>query len=284
MKNKIRLDAALEQIAIRLRTCSETPELDAQLLLAHILNRPRSWLAAHPETLLDPEPVAALKRLARRLQAGEPLPYLLGEWEFFGLPFYVTPDVLIPRPETELLVERAIFWLNRKESAAEVLDIGTGSGCIAVALAVNVPQVRVTASDISSAALSIAHRNAERHRVADRVTFIQADLFPPSLSPRSCSLITANLPYIPTTTLRGLPIFGREPTLALDGGADGLALIRRLLEKAPSVLAPGGRILLEIEASQGEKAISLAKDVFEQADIRLHKDLAGLDRLVEIQA
>lgn len=278
--------SVLEELTSRLRTRSETPELDAQLLLARTLNRPRSWLAAHPEARLDPEPAAALEAFARRLEGGEPLPYILGEWEFYGLPFEVTPDVLIPRPETELLVERAIARLRRSNVSGQtfhVADVGTGSGCIAISLAVNVPEIQVTATDISAAALIVARRNAEKHRVADRLTFLQADLLPASSSPSSFFLIAANLPYIPTSTLRHLPIFNREPTLALDGGADGLTLIRRLLAKAPALLAPGGALLLEIEASQGAAALSLARDTFENAEIHLHRDLSGHDRLLEVQ-
>lgn len=282
------IGSTLNGLARRLRARSETPELDAQLLLARTLNRPRSWLAAHPEARLDPEPAAALEALVRRLEDGEPLPYLLGEWEFYGLPFVVTPAVLIPRPETELLVERALSWLRKQAIPSFVLDVGTGSGCIAIALAVHAPEIRVTATDISAAALAVAQRNADRHGVAGHITFLEADLFPDSLSPSSSlpssfSLIAANLPYIPTATLHGLPIFGREPILALDGGGDGLTLIRRLLAKAPTRLAPGGVMLLEIEASQGAAALSLARQVFRQAEIHLHRDLVGHDRLLEIQ-
>ncbi len=278
--------STLKELASRLRTHSETPELDAQLLLARTLNRPRSWLAAHPEARLDPEPAAALEAFARRLEGGEPLPYILGKWEFYSLSFEVTPDVLIPRPETELLVERAIAWARRSNVAGQafhVADVGTGSGCIAVSLAVNVPEIQVTATDISAAALTVAQRNAEKHGVAGRITFLKADLFPDPLSPSPFSLITANLPYIPTSVLHRLPIFGREPTLALDGGEDGLALIRRLLEKAPRLLAPGGLLLLEIEASQGAAALSLARGAFEKAEIHLHQDLSGRDRLLEVR-
>lgn len=273
--------AALQSAADRLRPCSDTPELDAQVLLANILGKPRSWLAAHPEARLDREPAAALEAGLQRLEGGEPLPYVLGEWEFFGLAFAVTPDVLIPRPETELLVERALAWLRDREQRTQVLDVGAGSGCIAISLAVNAPKIQVTAADISSAALAVARRNAQTHGVADRIAFVEADLFPES--PPSFSLVLANLPYIPTSTLRGLPLFGREPTLALDGGADGLALIRRLLAQAPARLAPGGAMLIEIEASQGSAALAMAREKFPGAALRLHPDLAGRDRLLEIQ-
>ncbi|MEW6094647.1 MAG: peptide chain release factor N(5)-glutamine methyltransferase [Chloroflexota bacterium] len=307
------LSACLEELSRRLRPLSDTPDLDAQVLLARSLNRSRAWLAAHPEARLDPKPAAALEASVQRLERGEPLPYVLGEWEFFGLAFEVTPDVLIPRPETELLVERAIFWLRHRptlkrrateaksaeaDSLPRVLDIGTGCGCIAISLAVNVPGIQVTATDISPAALEVARRNAVKQHVAEQIIFLEADLIPESdrgpltadrevLStvhgPRSYDLIAANLPYIPTQTLRTLPVYTREPPLALDGGADGLDLIRRLLAKAPALLAPGGLMLLEIEASQGPAILSLAYGAFEQAEIHLHQDLAGHDRLLEIK-
>jgi release factor glutamine methyltransferase len=250
------------------------------------MEKPRSWVAAHPEAPLTRSRSVELEGLVARLEGGEPLPYVLGRWEFFGLEFEVTPEVLIPRPETEMLVERAIAWL--KQSRAEgrelrVMDVGTGCGCIAISLAVNVADLRVTATDISPQALVVARRNAEKLHVSDRVTFIEADLIPNPLLPDPFSLILANLPYIPTKTLHNLPIYGREPTVALDGGADGLDLIRRLLMKAPDWLVPGGLLLMEIEASEGPAVLSLVCDVFAEAEIHLHKDLSGHERILEVQ-
>jgi len=263
------------------------------VLLAHVLGKTRSWVLAHPEVGLTPVQEGDLERAVRRLEGGVPLPYVLGKWEFFGLEFEVTPEVLIPRPETELLVERALAWLREsgvvsRESGVmgtcevKVLDIGAGCGCIAIALAVHAPGLEVIATDISPAALAVARRNAVKHAVAERVTFLEADLFHPFQPPNSFPFITANLPYIPTAKLHRLPIYGREPTIALDGGADGLALIRRLLADAPCYLAPDGLMLLEIEASQGEEVYSLAHQAFPLAKIGLQKDLSGHDRLVEI--
>jgi release factor glutamine methyltransferase len=264
----------------RLEPVSETPGLDAQVLLARVLEKPRSWVLAHPEAPLTRTRVAALESLVRRLERGNPLPYVLGHWEFFGLDFEVTPDVLIPRPETELLVERAIAWLRANPSRRRAVDVGTGSGCIAVSLAADVPDLRVMATDISPAALAVASRNAEKNRVAGRVEFCCCDLFPDRVG---FDLILANLPYIPTETLKQLPVCGREPALALDGGPDGLAVIRRLLEQVPDRLVPGGLLLMEIEASQGSQALSTAYDAFSEAEIHLHRDLADRDRLLEIQ-
>lgn len=276
-----RLDTALEQIDERLRRLSDTPQLDAQVLLASVLDRPRTWVMAHPEAALDPEHAARLERLVARLEAGEPLPYVLGRWEFFGLELEVTPEVLIPRPETELLVERAILRLQAAPGQRAVADVGTGSGAIAIALAVHVPDARITATDISAGALAVARRNAARLQVEGRIDFIECDLLPDAGHP-TFDLICANLPYIPTSTLRGLPVYRREPTLALDGGQDGLDPLRRLLALVPGQLASDGMLLLEIEATRGEAALALAQATFSGARIGLHRDLAGRDRLLEI--
>lgn len=277
----------LSEIAERLRGLSDTPELDAQVLLAHILNKPRTRLLAHPETRLTDAQMESIKQALTRLTAGTPLPYVLGRWEFFGREFIVTPDVLIPRPETELLVEHAIVWLQRNPSRRRAIDIGTGSGCIAVSLAAEVHDLRVLATDLSLPALKVARQNARKHRTVKRIDFVRCDLLPPHTHPLPAEsqfdLICANLPYIPTKTLHGLPIYGREPTLALDGGRDGLSLVRHLLKLAPRWLAPGGMILLEIEADEGLKALSLVYDHFERARISLHRDLAGKDRLIKIE-
>ena len=276
----------LEALISRLEMTSDTPSLDAQVLLAHLLEKPRSWALAHPEVLLTGDMFDALDALALRLEAGDPIPYILGSWEFFGLEFEVTPDVLIPRHETEMLVERAISWLRNSVSGKRglrVLDVGTGSGCVAISLAVNVPGLSITAIDISPSALKVAHANADKMNASGGITFLEADLFSNPLTPGSFSLIVANPPYIPTDTLHTLPIYGREPTLALDGGSDGLALIRRLLNEAPVRLLSGGMLLMEIEATEGTAVLSLASAAFPKARIQLHKDLAGHDRLLEVQ-
>jgi len=262
------------------------PRLDAQVLLAHVLQKPRTWILAHPETPLTTTQLGSVEQAFLRLKNGEPLPYVIGHWEFFGLNFEVTKDVLIPRPETELLVEHALAWLQSTPGTRSVADIGTGSGCIAVALAVHVPDLQVMATDISAKALAVAHLNARKFHVEHQMEFVECDLLPSSsagLRSSRFDLICANLPYIPTGTLHTLPVYGREPALALDGGADGLDLIRRLLTLAPKWLAPGGQMLLELEATLGPSALSLACDSFSQAEIHLHQDLTGRDRLLEIR-
>ena len=274
-------------LTTRLALVSDTPDLDASVLLAHILNKPRTWVMAHPELSLTSEQQKQLDDALVRFENGEPFPYILGHWEFFGLDFEVTPDVLIPRPETELLVEKAIAWLQESQVPRTLADIGTGSGAIAVAIAVNVPHTHILATDISQAALEVARKNAQKHSVTDRIDFIQCDILPPPPDPFPTNshfdLICANLPYIPTDTLKDLPIYGREPTLALDGGADGLDLFRRLMKIVPDWLAPNGLILLEIEATRGVPALNLAYDMFSQVEIHLHQDFTGRDRLLEIR-
>lgn len=260
---------------------------DAQLLLAHVIGHPRTWLLAHLDAPLSAPMLDSAHQAFARLEAGEPLPYILGHWEFYGLDFDITPDVLIPRPETEMMVEQAIKWLSASGERRTVADIGTGSGIIATSIAMHIPSTRILATDISRAALKVAKHNAEKFHVHHRIDFLECDLLPQHVEPlptdRHFDMICANLPYIPTETMRALPIYGREPTLALDGGKDGLDLYRRLLDIAPDWLAPYGKILLEIEATQGLKALSLAYDLFSEASITLHQDMAGHDRLLEIQ-
>jgi release factor glutamine methyltransferase len=276
----------LSEITNEFALISDTPALDASVLVAQIVGKPRTWVIAHPELTLTPQQQKQLDEALARLEHGEAFPYVLGHWEFFGLDFEITPAVLIPRPETELLVEKAIAWLQGSPVRRTVADVGTGSGAIALALAVNVPDARVLATDISHQALAVARRNALKFGVGRRVDFLQCDLLPPHLDPLPTDdhfdLICANLPYMPTETLHGLPIFGREPTLALDGGPDGLDPIRRLLQIGPEWLAPNGMMLLEIEATRGIQALNLACDLFSEASIHLHQDLMGRDRLLEI--
>ena len=296
--------SVLSDITDRLTRISDTPGLDASVLIGNVIKKPRTWVMAHPGITLTSEQQSDLNAALERLERGESFPYVIGHWEFFGLDFEITSDVLIPRPETELLVEKAIGWLQasperRPSSPLRVADVGTGSGAIAVALAMHVRDVYILATDNSLPALRVAKRNADKFGVASRIDFVNCDLLPPCPHPRPLSqnrergaeggvrayfdLICANLPYIPTETLRGLKVFGREPALALDGGDDGFSTIRRLLQIAPKWLAPNGRLLLEIEASLGMRALGLAYDSFSSAEIQLHQDLSGQDRLLEIQ-
>lgn len=260
---------------------SDTPGLDAQVLIAQSLAKPRSWVLAHPEAELTDEQLEIIQTGLARLKKGEPLPYVLGHWEFYGLDFLITHDTLIPRPETELLVEHALDWLHEHPKRRYGLDIGTGSGCIAISLARHIPDLRIVAVDLSFPALITARQNALQHGVLHQVHFVQTDLI--LASKIQFDLICANLPYIPSDQLAQLKINGKEPTLALDGGPDGLEPIRRFMESAPSLTKSGGLLLLEIEASQGDALRDLASKVFPKAQTRLHRDLAERDRLISIQ-
>jgi len=270
----------LLDIKQRLTSISETPGLDAQVFLANLLGVNRAWILAHPEADLTPEQVAKLATDLARLESGVPLPYVLGRWEFYGREFLVTPDVLIPRPETELLVDRASQLLARRPGQLAA-DVGTGSGCIAISLAAQAQDLRILALDTSLPALRVAQANARHHQVEQQVLLVQSDLLTATAGP--LDLICANLPYIATATLPQLKVHGKEPGLALDGGPDGLQHIRRLLLTAPERLAEGGEMLLEIEAGQGPAVLALSRSVFPEAKIELHTDLAGRDRLAEIR-
>jgi release factor glutamine methyltransferase len=279
------ITSAIHHARQRLITTSETPALDAQVLLSHLLDKPRAWLLAHPEEMLTDAQAESLEISLQRLESGEPLPYLLGHWEFYALDFTVTPAVLIPRPETELLVDTALAWLKTHPGSRRAVDIGTGSGCIAVSLARHAPELTVIAADISWQALRVVRQNALRHQVLDRMRLVQMDLLSALAAQEApLDLLCANLPYIPSPTLVKLPVSRWEPRTALDGGEDGLDFVRRLLEQAPARLKPGGLALLEIEAGQGAPAAALARGAFPQARIQVLPDLAGLPRLLTIEA
>ena len=247
-------------------------------MLGHILHQDKAWVLTHGEYLLTPTENQTLQSSLEKLLQGMPLPYILGEWEFFGRRFEVTPAVLIPRPETELLVERAVQFAAALDHP-RVVDVGCGSGIIAVTLTKALPEAHILALDVSRPALEIARRNAVRHQV--RLDLLQADLLKPLSGP--FNLICANLPYIPTAALDNLEVTHWEPRLALDGGESGLVIISRLLSQAQTRLAPGGSLLLEIEATLGQKSLTLAKTAFPDANVQLFSDLAGKDRLIQVQ-
>lgn len=276
-RTPISVGQALQWAIGLLAPATSTPSLEAQVLLAHVLATSRASILAHPERPLSPDQRTRYYMLVQHRASEYPLPYLLGCIEFYGLAFEITPEVLIPRPETETLVDLALA-----RRPATIIDMGVGSGCIAVALAVHMPKAVIHGVDISPAALVIARQNAERHRVADRVHLTAGDVLNPA--PPQAELIVSNPPYIPTAELPRLPrSVQHEPRLALDGGPDGLTVIRRLLSQAAASLAPGGALLIEIGADQGEAACRLARAHFPHAAIRLHQDLSGRDRVLEVQ-
>jgi len=257
-----------------------TPGLEAQLLLGAVLNQSRAAVLTHPERQLTAEQLNQLEALLHRRLSGEPLPYLLGHWEFYGLDLLVSPAVLIPRPETELLVEQALNWLKAHPNCRRVADVGVGSGAISLALAKNIRDLTILATDLSRPALMLAQQNCSRHGLSQRIYLIQSDLLTTAGGP--FDLVCANLPYIPTVTLQGLQVARHEPVSALDGGADGLRLINRLLTDSPRWMAAGGCLLLEIEAGQGESALELARTLLPSAVSRVLSDQADLPRLLRI--
>lgn len=258
-------------------------DFDAQVLLVHILKISRPQLLAHLDAPLSSGQIDSATQAFAKLQAGTPLPYILGHWEFFGLDFEVNENILIPRPETELLVEKAIAYLKSNPDKRNIIDVGTGSGVIAISIAKHILDVKIIATDISPKALQVAKRNAIKYGVENQIAFVECDLLPDD-RPKTVDLICANLPYIPTKTLQGLEIYGKEPTLALDGGEDGLDLYRKLfslVSRNPNNLN-NLFWLCEVEEGQGISATNLAKEFFPNAKVNLDQDLSSRDRLLEI--
>jgi release factor glutamine methyltransferase len=274
----IRLDLALQSAARALRAVSDSPSLDAQTLLAHIMDRDRSWLLAHPEHLLDQETSASFDLLINRVKLGEALPYVIGERWFFGRLFSVDSHVLIPRPETELLVESALTYLRSNMDRRRAVDVGTGSGCIAVSLCAELPYLEMIAIDRSYPAIKVARRNAEIQAVDKNIDFIVGDLLEPVET--EFDLMCANLPYIPSGRLASLQVAQREPLDALDGGEEGLEYIIQLVHACDRSLAQDGCLLLEIDETQGSRVMEEVQCLYPDWEVVVEKDLAGLDRLL----
>lgn len=275
------ISQALQESVSKLAEVSESTRLDSEVWLARVLGVERAWLLAHGEAPLPAAQETEWRAGLLRLQRGEPLPYLLGEWEFYGLSFAVSPAVLIPRPETELLVEEAIAWLRIHPNRRSAADVGTGSAIIPVAIAANVADLHVHAVDISADALEVARMNVEKHGLAARVQLSRGDLLAGVSTP--FDLITANLPYIPSARLPGLPITKWEPHIALDGGEDGLVLIRRLIQQAGELLLPGGLFLEEIDPELEDAVKALAQEQWPQAQVDVLPDLSGMPRLLRVE-
>lgn len=273
---------ALSSARAELTPISGEARLEAELLLAHALVTDRTHLLA---SLPDPLPPAAARKfrryLDRRLQR-EPTAYILGHKEFYQLDFEVTPAALIPRPETEMLVELVLLFAEEHPGRdLTVADIGTGSGAIAVSIAHAVPDARVIATDISKRALALASRNSERHGVTDRIDFRYGSVLAP-IARQEADIIVTNLPYVPTEQWRALPpeLTDNEPRVAFDGGDDGLDLIRRLLRTAPSRLKAGGALFAELDHEQAPAVLALVERYFPNAAAEARKDLANLDRIL----
>ena len=259
--------------------------LDAQTLLAEALGKDRTYLIVNFNEQLSDELLAGYQRLIARRASGEPLQYITGHQEFFGLEFEVTPAVLIPRPETELIVEEVIRLVDVHKIAKPVIvDVGTGSGCIAIALARELEDAKVTAVDISETALEIARRNAAKHELADRVRFVNSDLLAAFPEIQFADFILSNPPYV---AVHELPTLQREvrdwePHTALTDNADGLSFYRRLLNEAPSRLKPSGYLICELGFGQSAAVLAMA-DSQMWSEVRLLDDLQSIPRTLVLR-
>jgi release factor glutamine methyltransferase len=257
----------------------EDAPFEAELLLRDTLKIDRVQLYLDFDLELSPKQQESYwQRIERRLNH-EPAAYIVGHREFYGLDFLVDSGVLIPRPESEMLVDRALE-LTRNRTLSAIAEVGTGCGAIAISLALNLPHTTIYATDISAAALRVARRNCRRHGMTDRVFLVDGDMLDPL--PGSVDLIVANLPYVRQSELTGTGPLTREPRLALDGGPDGLQKIRRLCLQAGSKLNPGGGLLLEIGQGQAEAITAFLHNVFPSPEIELVPDLSGIERVVSI--
>jgi release factor glutamine methyltransferase len=301
MERAARVGQVLVDAGTRLSAAgSESARLDAEVLLAHVLGVDRSALAAHPEAVLATGQLDTFEERLRRREQGEPVAYIRGLKEFYGVAVTVDPRVLIPRPESEAIVELALDCITatltsgRRSSDAgpyRVWDVGTGSGAIAVAVALELRRrrygdaVRFLVSDISTDARAVATINVVGHGLADLFEFAEGDLLEITPTPTGpTDLLTANLPYIPSGMLPQLPVAASfEPALALDGGHDGLDVVRRLLPRLPEVLAPGGTALLEIGADQGDLLAAAAATALPGWSCVIQPDLSGSPRVARLE-
>lgn len=258
----------------------ETPRLDAEILLAHACGCRRIELYTRYDEVLGDQPRGVMRELVKRRAQHEPVAYLVGHREFFSLDFRVTSDVLIPRPDTETLVLE-LLDLAKSLDAPRILDIGTGTGCIAITAAVNLPTATVTAVDISAAALNVAAENAATHKVNDRVTFLESDLFAALGAESSFDMIASNPPYIAEEEWATLQpdVREHEPRHALLAGADGLSVFRPLIAQAVSHLVPGGHLLLEMDTAQADAVCGLLKAESQLQNVRTVNDLTGRPRV-----
>jgi release factor glutamine methyltransferase len=255
--------------------------LDAELLVSHVLGLDRVRLYMELDRPLSAAELAALRALVLRRRQREPVAYLIGRREFYLRSFEVSPAVLIPRPDTETLIERGLALLPR-DQPRELLDLCTGSGVIALTLAAERPQLRATATDLSPDALAIAARNAEKLKLSERVSFVQGDLFAPLPVATRYDLIVANPPYVPAGDLETLaPELKHEPRLALVAGPAGLDVLARLCAEVETWLSPGGALLFEVGQGQAPEVARMLGEHTGLIDIRCHKDLGDIERVVE---
>jgi release factor glutamine methyltransferase len=257
----------------------EDASLEGEILLRHVLGINRAQLYTDLDLEVNPEQEKSLSRLLERRRRGEPSAYITGHREFYGLDFRVDRSVLIPRPESELLVELAVN-LARGKTIKKIADIGTGCGAIAISLAINLPQATVYATDISREALEVARFNCQRHGVVNRVELLHGNLVEPLAE--SVDIIVANLPYVRERDLPRSGPLGFEPSLALNGGENGLDKIKSLCRKAGKRLKGDGYLLLEIGEGQAPAVTTFLRKTFPEAAIEIHKDLAGTARALSL--
>ncbi|HEY0010037.1 MAG TPA: peptide chain release factor N(5)-glutamine methyltransferase [Tepidisphaeraceae bacterium] len=267
----------------------ESPRLCAELILAFVLDATRIKLYTDYQRVLSDTELTRLRELVKRAGEDEPIAYLTGRAHFYNLEFDVTRDTLIPRPDSETLVEQSLTLFKHTSGfeAPRVLDLCTGTGCVAIAVAFHQKTAEVIATDISEAALAVAKKNVEKHNLADRVTLLAGDLFGALegyIDPRPFDLILANPPYIASAQMATLPrnVRDYEPHLALDGGPDGLSPHRRILAGAEDRLRPGGRLMMEIAFDQQEAALAIANDFSAFTDARVLRDYAGQPRVLSV--
>ena len=270
--------------ADRLDSATEDSRIEAEVLLRHVLGWDRARFFASLRDPVDDDTASRLDALLRRRAGGEPLAYIVGRREFYGLDFHVDPRVLVPRPETELLVDEVIAYAGRRGGAGHIsiCDVGTGSGAVAVALAVHLAGATVYATDRSADAIEVARLNARRHGVSDRVRLLRCDLLDGLPSP--VDVIVSNPPYVRSSEIPTLQReVRREPRGALDGGPDGMAVMRRLFDQAPAFLRPGCFMAVEIDPRQRDAALEMAKASFGGASIACADDLAGSPRAIIVE-
>ncbi|MCG6944513.1 MAG: peptide chain release factor N(5)-glutamine methyltransferase [Deltaproteobacteria bacterium] len=259
------------------------PRTSSEVLLAHVLAEDRLFLYLNYDRPMEGSELAAYRACIKRRLEGEPNQYITGLQEFWSLPFRVSPDVLIPRPETEVLVEAVLEFLDKADSDLDILDLGTGSGAIAIALARELPAARIVATDLSMAALDLAQENARSHQVDERIFLVRADMFAalPGDSQKFKAVVT-NPPYVSDAEMLELPreIRDFEPHHALEGGPDGLAAIRHIIAVAPTVLSQAGALCMEMGAGQAESVSGLVLESQEYRNFHIRKDYSGLDRVL----
>ena len=255
----------------------------AEVLLAHLLSEDRLFLYLNYDRPVEAEELAAFRTLVKRRLAGEPNQYITGMQEFWSLPFRVSPDVLIPRPETEVLLETVLEFVGSSDPEVRVLDLGTGSGAIAVALARELEVISIVATDSSMAAVKLAQENAVLNQIASKIHFVCADMFSAfSAAAAKFTVVAANPPYVSHDQFSKLSpeIRDYEPRSALDGGPDGLVVIRRIIHEAPTVLSQKGALIMEIGADQAESVSALVIDSQHYESYQIIRDYSGLDRVL----